>query len=446
MRKIKTLLNKSLATIALLATTFGGAGLSLGNIAQAAVGPNWNLGGTYVISMNYNGSAYAHDMVLSQDSSGNITGTGGSPAGSNTYTWTVNSGTSTNTGNTFSFDANYTATPDAVTPQTVLKIMGTVASDGTLSGTWSDNYQGGTRSGTWTSTSGHAVALNTGGNGNGMVKVTILKYINGGLATATSGNNKDFTMNATWNAANIGSGSGQFTLSPNGFGGSTVPYQAVTTNMSSGASYSVNEVMNSNTATSCTTNGAPYAQAGYSYGDTQAAAQAATQTMTAPSLTNITSDKYIIVWNTDCSNNGQIGGTVTGGASSILKVNSVDVVKGTATADGTFANGWKYVFHITAPTNETKVSLKFGDWTQTGGSGTIAVANNVRISSAQANNNGATILTTAANTYPSTSLNLTTDLDPTTPGIQADITVEAAIPSSALNGSYTTSYGLQSLP
>ncbi len=117
----------------------------------------WNITGNYVAAVNYLGTDYSHDMVLSQDDLGNLTGHGGSPAGSNVYTWVITSGTVT--GNTFDFLANYTATADAVTPQTVLHVMGTIASDGTLSGTWSDNYQGGSRSGTWTTTSGMAAML-----------------------------------------------------------------------------------------------------------------------------------------------------------------------------------------------------------------------------------------------------------------------------------------------
>jgi len=42
-----------------------------------------------------------------------------------------------------------------------MHVMGTIAPDGTMSGTWSDNYQAGTRTGTWTTTSGNAVAIST---------------------------------------------------------------------------------------------------------------------------------------------------------------------------------------------------------------------------------------------------------------------------------------------
>lgn len=134
--------------------------LPLGSALPAlAAAPNWDTTGNYVVVMNYLGTDYAHDMSLTQDDLGNLTGNGGSPAGSNVYTWMITSGSVD--GNTIDFFANYTATADAVTPQTVLHVTGTIANDGTLSGTWSDNYQGSDRSGTWATTSGDAELLGT---------------------------------------------------------------------------------------------------------------------------------------------------------------------------------------------------------------------------------------------------------------------------------------------
>jgi hypothetical protein len=127
----------------------------------------------------------------------------------------------------------------------------------------------------------------------------------------------------------------------------------------------------------------------------------------------------------------------------VLAVNSVEVVKNTATADGTFGNGWKFVFNITVPTNETHLAMKFADWMMTGGSGIIPAANNIRISSSQADNGGATVLITGANTYSTPKLHMTGDLDSTTPGLQVKVTVETAIPAGSTNGAYTTSYGVK---
>ncbi len=142
-------------------------------------------------------------------------------------------------------------------------------------------------------------------------------------------------------------------------------------------------------------------------------------------------------------NNGIIDGTVTGGAhtAGILSVTGLTAVKTSAIANATFADGWKYVFNITVPTTEKNLSMKFGDWAN--GSSTLSAANNMRISSAQADNSGATVLVTGANTYTLPTLHMTGDLDPTTDGNQVQITVEVAIPSSTVNGAYTTSYGIR---
>ncbi len=112
----------------------------------------WNTTGSYQVGFEYLGPIHAHDMVLVQNGSGNLTGHGGSPAGANVYTWVIDSGSVV--GDVIDFTANYTATPDAVVPQTVLHVVGTIAPDGTMSGTWSDNYQGGSRSGSWSTISG----------------------------------------------------------------------------------------------------------------------------------------------------------------------------------------------------------------------------------------------------------------------------------------------------
>jgi len=130
--------------------------LFLGVSANAAT-PDWNVTGSYVVDFNYLGTDYPHDMTLLQDATGNITGNGGSPSGANVYTWEVVTGTVM--GNVVGFSANYTATADAVTPLTTIYASGTIATDGSMSGTWSDNYQGGNRLGEWSSVSGTATIL-----------------------------------------------------------------------------------------------------------------------------------------------------------------------------------------------------------------------------------------------------------------------------------------------
>jgi hypothetical protein len=437
-------MKKIIANITLLALLVTPVASAFPLAANAVMAPNWNASGTYVINMNYLGTDYPHDMVLTQDAMGNLTGHGGSPAGANVYLWTINSGTVS--GDTIDFTANYTATPDAVTPQTTIHVMGTIAPGGTMTGTWSDNYQGQQRAGTWASTSGNAVANPPVPPPQESVKVTIVKYIDGQLATATTAQNLDFPMMATWNAQNIGSGSGAFNLSASGYNGDTTPYQAMTVAMTPGGSYSVTETMNTNTGAACPTagseGGVKFMQDGYSVGNTLAEAKAATP-MLAADLTNITSDKYIIVWNRTC--NGTTGG-ISGDVvenQGMLHVDSVTVVKSSAIADGTFASGWKYVFHVTAPNNEPNLAMKFANWMS--GSNTLPVANNMRISSMQASSS-ATVLLTAANTYSTPNLTMTSDLDSGTLGRQFDITVEVAVPTGTPTGSYTTTYGVQSTP
>lgn len=478
------------------------------------------------------------------------------------------------TGNSIEFTADYTATSDAVTPQTTLVVEGTIAPDGTMSGTWSDNYKDEDRSGTWTTTSGLASEIITGtlvaedfsvvsydtgfgtlsgysagfgvtdatlagaqsvvvelysgatllqtntaiipafnaditgtqfsspfdvsgtfnyatdgywvndreseygqsvpatkvvatvtlesgkvitatnsilvGNpetiytekDSSTVTVTVEKFIQGVKATAANANSADFPMTATWDAANTGTGTGSYTLSET----NTVPYQAITAEMTKGADYETRELVNGDIVGAQCATGKPFALQGYTYGNTKAEAMAATPSMAKPSFTNLQQDKFVIVWNRDCAlPEGQIGGDVVEGDVQ-LTVTSIEMIKTTATANGSFASGWKYVFHITAPTSEQDLSMKFDNWLQTGGSGTIPVANNMRISSPQADNSGATILLTGANTYSTPALRMVGDLDSTKDGRQVEITVEVAVPNGTPNGSYTTSYGVQSNP
>lgn len=535
-----------------------------------SVSPNWDTTGNYVITMEYLGSLYDHDMTLVQNEFGDLSGNGGSPAGANTYVWTINEGLVV--GDSIEFTADYTATPDAVTPQTTIVVEGTIAQNGTMSGTWSDNYKGGDRSGTWTTASGVASEILAGnlvaedfgvvsydsGNGilsgytagfgvtdatlidaqsvvvqlfsgaelvqtntaimpafnaditgtqfsspfdvsgtfdytadgywvndreseygqsepvtkvvatvtleNGkvvtamnttlvgnpetiyvendltMVTVTIEKFIQGVPATAENADNADFPMTATWDAENIGTGTGLYVLNE----ANPVPYQAVTAEMIKGADYETKEIINGDVVGAQCATGKPFALQGYTTGNSKAEAMIATPSMAKPSFTNLQHDKFVIVWNRDCSlPEGEIGGEVIDGDAE-LEVTSIEMVKTSATANGTFSDGWEYVFSITAPMDEQDISMKFNNWLQAGGSGIILVADNMRISSLQADNNGDTILLTAADMYSTPDLHMIEDLDLTMDGRQVEVTVEVAVPNGTPNGSYTTSYGVQS--
>ncbi len=113
--------------------------------------------GEWNIAFNYEGADYTHDMTLVQNSKDRLAGSGGSPVGAHVYEWTITKGAVS--GDKIGFLANYTASEDAVVPQTTLRVEGTINNEGVMSGTWSDNYQGGARMGTWVSTSGNAEAL-----------------------------------------------------------------------------------------------------------------------------------------------------------------------------------------------------------------------------------------------------------------------------------------------
>lgn len=413
--KKNLIIKKSISSVALFAFMVGSFSLGFTPLVQAS-NPNWNVSGSYNVEMKSNEISNSHNVSLEQDSSGNLSGSGASLIGVDTYAWIVKSGSVD--GDAINIVANYTATPDAITPQTVLNLNGHIAIDGSISGVWSDNYQGGSRSGSFLTTKGNAVVLE-------QVPVNVTTNI------ATSVTSNDAMLNGT-NGGNAGIGhSFWVSLAPfettdvampaNVY--STVDLGALASNATFAASLS--SVMGLPMITANT----PYYFAAWSniagtwY---PGAVQTFTTAMT--------------------STDGVISGDVTGGATvGILGVTSVETVSSSAIADGTFGRGWKYIFNITIPTNETHLAMKFADWSLTGGSSIIPAANNVRISSTQASNSNATILITAANTYSAPTLNMTGDLNPSLDGMQVKVMVETSIPLNSTNGTYTTSYGVKTL-
>lgn len=275
-------------------------------------------------------------------------------------------------------------------------------------------------------------------------KVQINKFIDGEQATSQ---NSDFLMNATWESTSHGAGTGQYTLNESN---DPVAYQTETVEFNAGANYTTNEVVDGTIVSASCTTETEYELVGYTTGNSLSEAMNATPTLTPPAFTNLVNDKFVIVWNDVCdednTDEGTIGGDVSGGIDQYgeLEVTSIETIDGTATADGSFENGWEYMFNITVPTNETKLAMKFSDWVNNADSSiTIAAANNIRISSAQANNGNATVLITAANTYSTPNLNMVTDLDPTMLGLQIKVKVETSVPVNSVNGSYSTNYGVQ---
>lgn len=275
------------------------------------------------------------------------------------------------------------------------------------------------------------------------VTVTIQKYIDGNQATASSSDSLSFPMSASWD--NDGEGSGSYALNAGN------SYQAMTSAMKKGADYSTHEVFGETAGASCE-DGKPFALVGYTTGSTLAEAEAGTPATTSPTFTDLMNDAYVIVWNQSCGDDnpsaGELVGEVTGGSTDEepgeLAVTAIEAEKTTAVANGTFADGWRYVFKITVPSDEPDLAMKFNDWLHSNGSSTIPVANNMRISSDQADNSGATVLLTAADTYSSPSLTMTDDLDSEEDGLQVEVLVEVAVPAGTLNGTYSTDYGVRS--
>lgn len=121
-------------------------------IAQSAVQAlpaNWNVNGNYRVDFVYGGSHNPYDLALSGQIGNSFNVTGNYPSGGPyTYGWT---GNGTVSGNSVTMSVNYVL--GAV--GTHMDMSGTIAANGTMSGSWTDNY-GGSRNGTWSTTSGAA--------------------------------------------------------------------------------------------------------------------------------------------------------------------------------------------------------------------------------------------------------------------------------------------------
>ncbi len=107
----------------------------------------WSLVGDWVLQIDYMGTKYNHDMTIATQTGGSLTGTGGWPAGGpHTITETI-TGTVSDDG--VSITSNYGGSTYQFTA------VGTIAADGTMSGTWSSNTG---QTGDWMTTSGQATA------------------------------------------------------------------------------------------------------------------------------------------------------------------------------------------------------------------------------------------------------------------------------------------------
>lgn len=283
--------------------------------------------------------------------------------------------------------------------------------------------------------------------------VTIHKYIDGEAATAESAMDSAFPMTATWDdPEGIGSGSGNFDLSAE----TSPAYSAVTAEMNAGADYEVSEVLDTDLVAATCAGDHPFALVGYTYGDSLEDALEAEISVSDLSLTDLDESQHVIVWNETCeeddvvaTSTGNIEGEVTGGVSETdpgeLMITSIEALKTTAIANGEFEDGWQYLFHVTVPSDEPNLSMKFMDWVHTNGINTLPVAGNMRISSEQAAATS-TVTLAAEDTYASPDLMIVDDLNGSEDGLQVQVLVEVAVPSDTVNGTYSTEYGVRALP
>lgn len=158
------------------------------------------------------------------------------------------------------------------------------------------------------------------------VQVHIFKYIDGVKATAANANSVSFPMfTSTFSAP--------FTLGPSGWTTGDIAYEASTSPMSVGSSYSAEENLSTDLVGASCTEGKLYALVGYSVGDTLADAVVATPSLTVPNFTNLTGDKYVIVQNHLCP------------APTTLKVHILKYLDG---QEATAQSGNNYLFPMTA--------------------------------------------------------------------------------------------------
>ncbi len=126
-----------------IADNSGCYGAWLTNHERGSYLTNWDITGEWILNFDYHSSLYIHDMVVTDNT---FTGTGGYPSGSNPYsiTWTV---AGTIDGDNIKMRMDYDHNSYYV------DVIGTIAQDGTMSGTWGNLGQ----LGEWESTSGVAI-------------------------------------------------------------------------------------------------------------------------------------------------------------------------------------------------------------------------------------------------------------------------------------------------
>lgn len=138
----------------LLSLLIGAFLVGLSHSPALAIEP-WDVSGNYDIDFNLTGdpTIYTHDASLAQTGPA-VSGSGGYPSvGPQTYSWVITSGSVS--GNSITLTMDYTLGAIGTT----MNMIGIIAPDGSMSGTWSDNLGGGTRTGDWSTSAGNAFLL-----------------------------------------------------------------------------------------------------------------------------------------------------------------------------------------------------------------------------------------------------------------------------------------------
>jgi hypothetical protein len=131
------------------------------------------------------------------------------------------------------------------------------------------------------------------------VDVTLVKYLDGTHAGVDSASGNSFPMLAFWGKDNQDGGSDYFDLGPDGYNTLT-PYEAKSPVIPVGSFFSVAEDTTQGAVGPDCAKGQFSRLLGYTTGNTIDRALKAKRNTKAPSLTNIVSNQYIIVWNKTC--------------------------------------------------------------------------------------------------------------------------------------------------
>ena len=169
----------------------------------------WNIEGAWVLRLHYGSSIYDHDVVINVQSDGTFEGIGGYPTGGSPYSYPYNE---TITGTIDVVSGAVTIRSDYESSY-FYEATGTIAPDGTMSGTWSGSGQ---PTYTWESIQGQATETHTGNTGwSGLFTGTVQPF------TFTTDAYGAGSWHVNLKDADFLSGEGTYTLSVwiNGSGG-----------------------------------------------------------------------------------------------------------------------------------------------------------------------------------------------------------------------------------